>query len=89
MSAEGTGANPTGAASGADLGGSSKHSNETLEGSVWRRVPRQLRLYEGESVLNPRLTLSRGRGCTKRVCTCAIATTIDSSLLLLLTHSAR
>lgn len=32
MSAEGQGVSPTGAASGADLGGSSKHSTESTEG---------------------------------------------------------
>ena len=47
MSAEGQGVSPTGAAFGADLGGSSKHSFKSTEGCLWRRVPRQLRLNEG------------------------------------------
>lgn len=57
MSAEGYGVSLAGAAFGADLGSSSKHSAEkpflVLRGPVRRRVSRQLRLNESESVLSP------------------------------------
>ncbi len=40
-----------GAAGGADLGGSSKYSSETLEDQCWRRVPCEQQLNMGQSVL--------------------------------------
>ena len=46
MCVEVQGVSPYGAASGADLGSSSKHYSENLEGTAGR-VPRQLRLDEG------------------------------------------
>lgn len=56
MSAEAFGVTLSGAASGADLGGSSKHSVGSPEVLGWIRVPRQLRLNEDESVLSLRAT---------------------------------
>ena len=51
MSVEGDGVSLPEAALGADLGGSSKHSAEIFSvrwlRALWRRVPRQLHLYEG------------------------------------------
>jgi hypothetical protein len=40
-----------GAATGADLGGSSKYSSETLEDQSWRRVPCEQQLNMGQSAL--------------------------------------
>ena len=36
----------------ADLGGSSKYSNENFEGSKWRRVPCEQQLNMGQSILS-------------------------------------
>ncbi len=56
------GVNLAGAASGADLGGSSKYSRETPGGPMWRRVPCEQLLNTGQSILRLRGSLDQTCG---------------------------